>query len=131
MTTLVTGGCGFVGRHLVRRLLAAGDDVWIVDDLSTGLHPDQWIEAPDHRSNGTRRLLSYRLGRQTLTFIHEDLTVTMLKLLGVIPADGHAGFPPFDRVFALASIVGGRTKIDGDPMGVGMDLALDALFFLW
>ena len=44
---------------------------------------------------------------------------------------GTPGFPPFDRVFALASIVGGRTKIDGDPVGVGMDLALDALFFLW
>lgn len=33
---LVTGGCGFIGSHLVDALLAAGNDVRILDDLSTG-----------------------------------------------------------------------------------------------
>jgi UDP-glucose 4-epimerase len=32
----VTGGCGFIGSHLVDRLLASGHEVIIVDDLSTG-----------------------------------------------------------------------------------------------
>lgn len=33
---LVTGGCGFIGSHLSAALLARGDSVRVLDDLSTG-----------------------------------------------------------------------------------------------
>ena len=35
-TYLLTGGCGFIGSHLAQALLARGDAVRVLDDLSTG-----------------------------------------------------------------------------------------------
>jgi UDP-glucose 4-epimerase len=36
MRVLITGGAGFVGSHLSEALLGRGDEVYVLDDLSTG-----------------------------------------------------------------------------------------------
>ena len=36
MTILVTGGCGYIGSHIVHALHDAGEKIVIIDDLSTG-----------------------------------------------------------------------------------------------
>jgi UDP-glucose 4-epimerase len=36
MRALITGGAGFIGSHLAEHLIARGDEVYALDDLSTG-----------------------------------------------------------------------------------------------
>ena len=36
MKVLITGGAGFIGSHLAEALLARGEEIFIIDDLSTG-----------------------------------------------------------------------------------------------
>ena len=54
MRVLVTGGAGFIGSHIVDRLVAAGHAVDIVDNLSTGraglVHPAATLHRCDVRS---------------------------------------------------------------------------------
>lgn len=42
---LVTGGAGFIGSHIADAYLARGDEVWIVDDLSSGRRENLPAEA--------------------------------------------------------------------------------------
>ena len=36
MRSLVTGGAGFIGSHLIDRLVKRGDEVIVLDNLSSG-----------------------------------------------------------------------------------------------
>ncbi|MER8671816.1 NAD-dependent epimerase/dehydratase family protein, partial [Mesorhizobium sp. M1156] len=44
MTVLVTGGAGYIGSHMVWELLDTGDNVVVLDRLSTGF---EWAVAPE------------------------------------------------------------------------------------
>lgn len=80
---LVTGGAGFIGSHLVDRLLAQGDSVTVIDDMSTGL-------------------------RTNLPQEHELLNVitgTVSESLGSIDID-------VDVIFHLAAAVGVKLVVD-------------------
>ena len=48
MKILVTGGAGFIGSHIVDRLLASGHSVSVLDDLSTGARDNLPAEVPLH-----------------------------------------------------------------------------------
>ena len=84
MTTIVTGGAGFLGSHLVDALVARGDRVLVLDDLSTG-----------RRENIEDAL---RTGRAQ--FLEADVAVDANALRALLQA---AGVTKADRVFHLAS----------------------------
>lgn len=109
---VVTGGCGFVGRHLVKQLIREGSDVWIIDNLSTGIAPVKWLSKEE-------------LVR--IMFTNDD-AINVFSQQRDVP---RAGMAYFEEVYHLASVVGGRAVIEGDPMAVAIDLAIDALFFRW
>lgn len=81
MNCLVTGGAGFIGSHLVDALLARGDRVVVIDDLSTGRRANLTHHAEDPR----------------LEFVAESI-------LGDCRLDCHVARA--DVVFHLAAVVG-------------------------
>jgi UDP-glucose 4-epimerase len=130
--TLVTGGCGFVGRHLIARLLRDRSSLWVVDNLSTGRHPDTWVPRGFEKKSAKGNVVVYHGpdGRR-MTFILSDAVRVFSDELGLSGRTPEVPLPDFADIIHLASIVGGRMVIEGDPMAVALDLAIDALFFRW
>lgn len=86
--SLVTGGSGLIGSHLVELLLARGDEVTVIDNLSTG-----------RRSN-------LPTAHARLRFIEADLSRAI---------DAFGKGERFDEVYHLAAAVGVRLVVD-DPI---------------
>ena len=106
MRSVVTGGAGFIGSHLVEHLLAAGDEVHVLDNMSTG-NPDN---------------LDRVKGTPALTIIDGSVLDRDLVDAAVSGAD---------RVFHLAAAVGVRLIVDEPLAGLrtnihGTENVLDA-----
>ncbi|MDP1857436.1 MAG: GDP-mannose 4,6-dehydratase [Gemmatimonadaceae bacterium] len=82
MNVFITGGCGFIGSHLAERLLARGDRVAVLDDLSTGS-----MENVAHLVEHPR--FSYRIGSAldvplvTELVDSADVTIHLAAAVGV------------------------------------------------
>ena len=87
MHSLITGGAGFIGTHLIDRLLAENDRITVVDDLSTGC-----------RDN-----IEHALRNGTCTLIQD--TVRDQTLMNRLVRES-------DRVFHLAAAVGVNLIVD-------------------
>ncbi len=130
-THLITGGCGFVGRNMVKRLFATTNDkIIFIDNLLVGTHPDTWLDAEKNRSG--ENFATY--DKERLLYIYGDAR-QVIKELGT-NENFFADQFQFEStrladVFHFAAIVGGRAMIDGDPMAVALDLAIDAELFYW
>lgn len=105
MKVLVTGGCGFVGRHLVKRLKNDGHNVTVVDNLSTGKKIEDW---PNHLKCNVDRVIY----RDCVDFFEENEE-------------------NFEVVFHLAAVVEGRLTIENEPLKVAKDLIIDSSMFQW
>jgi UDP-glucose 4-epimerase len=98
MNVLITGGAGFIGSHLAEALLARGNDVSIIDDLSTGsMQNIEHLKLPYGAPNGSAAPLPrFRFFRDT---------VSNVPLLAELI--GHC-----DIVFHLAAAVGVKLIVE-------------------
>ncbi len=129
---LVSGGCGFVGRNMVKRLYkTTNDHILFIDNLMVGTHPSTWLSVPKTGDNKDLEIFGED-GR--LLFLKGDFRKVLNKLgddARFFQNTYSLDFERFADVFHFAAIVGGRAMIDGDPMMVALDLAIDAEFFHW
>ncbi len=131
-THLISGGCGFVGRNMVKRLYQSSNDrIIFIDDLSVGTAPSTWLDEPLVAENGNLQIFGES---KRLVFLKADFREVLRFLIQnpkYFQKSFGLDFEHFADVFHFAAIVGGRATIDGDPMKVALDLSIDAEFFYW
>jgi nucleoside-diphosphate-sugar epimerase len=117
---------------MVKRLFSTtSDNILFIDDLSVGTHPSTWL---DQEMVGEHQGVQFYGTDKRLQFIQCDFrewVMEMAKDPGYIKSKYGLNIDRFADVFHFAAIVGGRAKIDGDPLLVARDLSIDAEFFFW
>jgi nucleoside-diphosphate-sugar epimerase len=127
LTVLITGGCGFIGRSLVRDLLGEGaKTVFVVDDLSTGRHPDDWLPESDVERIGARSWVYTAPTGSSVHFVLSDLREILSET-----QDSEFSGMLFDEVYHLAARVGGRLALENRPFLIADNFSIDASFFSW
>ena len=130
MNILVTGGAGFIGSHLVRHLLAKGENVTALDNLSTGLAenlpPEAKLVEMDILDEDLPKVVAagafdaiVHLAAQTMvdTSIKNPLLDTRENLLGTVQVLEAARAANVKRViFASTAAVYGDVKEDDLPV---------------
>jgi len=111
MKVLVTGGAGYIGSHLTDALLKRGDEVYTIDNLSTGKIVN----------------IQHHLGRPQFHFINDTiLNETLIDHLVL----------QVDLVYHLSALVGVRYVVQ-DPLAAiytnvrGTEVVLGAAFKYW
>ncbi len=111
MRVLITGGAGYIGSHLVDALIKRGNEVLVIDNLSTGK-----IEN-----------LRHLLGHPSFHFINDSILNEPLLERFV---------PSMDLIFHLAAAVGVRNVLQ-DPLAAintnvrGTEVVLGLAFKYW
>ena len=130
MNILVTGGAGFIGSHLVRHLLAKGEQVTALDNLSTGLAenlpPEAKLVEMDILDEDLPKVVAtgafdaiVHLAAQTMvdTSIKNPLLDTRENLLGTVQVLEAARAANVKRViFASTAAAYGDVKEDDLPV---------------
>jgi len=101
MKYLITGGAGFIGSHLAETILQNDDEVYIIDNLSTG------------SIDNIRHILENKKYKNKL-FFYEDTILNhekMLELVGIC-----------DAVFHLAAAVGVRYILDNPLTSIQINI---------
>lgn len=111
MKILVTGGAGYIGSHLVDRLFGRGDEVFVVDNLSTGKIQN----------------IQHLLGKEGFRFINDSILNESLMERIV---------DRVDLIYHLAAVVGVKYVIEDPLHGIytnvkGTEIVLSLAYKYW